>query len=335
MVLCAIVEKKNAPNVLAYIKEHDISDSKFRVFSDEQFLFIPVKNVFSHPDTHFEEKSDEEFAKKIKIQSLKELIEQELPQAKGVKTSFEIIGTIAILEIDEQYRTFEQKIAQLLLDAHAHVRTVVRKDGPHQGPYRIQQVRHLAGEKTTQTIHVENGVRLEMDIQKTYFSPRMASERERLCAQIAQGQWVLDMFCGVGSLVVQAAKLGANVTGIEINPDAVSFAKQNLKKNHVRADILQGDAQTIALTVKQSFDHIIMNHPKASWEFLESANTHFQKNTILHFYCFAKENEFEQSAKDLQDFFSKKNKQTKLLGIHTCGTQGVRIHRICIDIECL
>ncbi|MBQ9015439.1 MAG: 50S ribosomal protein L11 methyltransferase [Firmicutes bacterium] len=76
-------------------------------------------------------------------------------------------------------------------------------------------------------------------------------ETTRLCMALMQlyltraaGARVLDVGCGSGILSIGAALLGASeVTGVEIDPDAVRVAKENVDKNGMTGEIriLEGD----------------------------------------------------------------------------------------------
>lgn len=48
---------------------------------------------------------------------------------------------------------------------------------------------------------------------------------------IQKNETILDLYCGVGSIALQAAKRGANVIGIEIQKEAIQRAKENAKLN--------------------------------------------------------------------------------------------------------
>lgn len=60
-------------------------------------------------------------------------------------------------------------------------------------------------------------------------------------AQIKQGDRVLDLGSGDGRLIIEAAKLGAEATGIEKNPSLVLFSKIKAKIARVKVKILWGD----------------------------------------------------------------------------------------------
>ncbi len=82
---------------------------------------------------------------------------------------------------------------------------------------------------------------------------------ELLDHYLEKGQIVLDIGCGSGILSIAAALLGSSrVLGVEIDPDAVRTAKENVKANHTEqiVTIQQGD---LARDVDQKADLIIAN----------------------------------------------------------------------------
>lgn len=62
-------------------------------------------------------------------------------------------------------------------------------------------------------------------------------------AKVTSNDVVYDLGCGDGRIVVAAAKLGARAVGIDIDPQRVAEARENVKKNGVtgKAEIQQGD----------------------------------------------------------------------------------------------
>lgn len=56
------------------------------------------------------------------------------------------------------------------------------------------------------------------------------------------GLRVLDVGCGSGKYVVECAKAGAEVKGIDISPEMIRLAKEFCETNHVSASLSVGDA---------------------------------------------------------------------------------------------
>lgn len=56
---------------------------------------------------------------------------------------------------------------------------------------------------------------------------------------------VLDVACGTGNLALPAARLGANVTGVDIAPNLVEQARANAAREGVKAQFDEGDAEAL------------------------------------------------------------------------------------------
>lgn len=70
------------------------------------------------------------------------------------------------------------------------------------------------------------------------------------------GSKVLDAACGTGNLALPAARLGADVTGVDIAPNLVEQARANAAREGLTAKFDEGDAE--ALTYEDaSFDAVI------------------------------------------------------------------------------
>jgi ribosomal protein L11 methyltransferase len=74
-----------------------------------------------------------------------------------------------------------------------------------------------------------------------------------------QGLSVLDYGCGSGILAMVAKKLGgANVIGVDIDPQAIESAKFNAERNHCEIDFFLPDAFASRAT-NQQFDIVVAN----------------------------------------------------------------------------
>ena len=87
-------------------------------------------------------------------------------------TSYDIIGDIAIVKIKDK------KIANSISKKNKNVKTVLYKSDIHKGKYRTQKLEYLAGEKKKkETVYKENNVIIKLNVEKVYFSPRLANEK--------------------------------------------------------------------------------------------------------------------------------------------------------------
>ena len=59
------------------------------------------------------------------------------------------------------------------------------------------------------------------------------------------GTKVLDVACGTGNLSLPAARLGANVTGIDIAPNLIEQARANAAREGLKAQFDEGDAEAL------------------------------------------------------------------------------------------
>lgn len=164
------------------------------------------------------------------------------------KAAFDVIGDIAILEIDDILTPKEHIIAETLLGLHKNIKTVLRKAGEHSGRFRTQKMRWLAGKKTKETIHTETGARLMLDVEKVYFSPRLSTERKRITEQVKSGENILVMFSGCAPYpcVIGKNTKARRITGIEINPVGHVYAMKNIKLNKLRTvSLFNGDVKEV------------------------------------------------------------------------------------------
>ena len=75
-------------------------------------------------------------------------------------------------------------------------------------------------------------------------------------AGIEPGMEVLDVACGTGNASIPAAKLGAQVTGLDSSPGLIAIARERGAEAKVGIDWLEGDAQSLPFD-DDSFDRVI------------------------------------------------------------------------------
>ena len=245
-------------------------------------------------------------------------------EMKILKTSFDTIGEILIIEIPKELKNKEKIIGQTILNLFKNVKTVAVEAGEYTGKYRRQKLRVIAGEKRYETTHKESGVQLKLDVSKCYYSPRLGSERLRIAQQVKKGEKVLVAGSGVAPypLIIAKHSNAKEIIGVEANPVAHKYAIENIKLNKTKnIKLVKGDIKKAKLG---KFDRIISPIPHIGIKLVPTLLKFAKKGTILHIYEFAPE--------DFEEF---KIKNCKILKIVKTQQVGVRRYRICIDAKAL
>jgi len=144
--------------------------------------------------------------------NLKNELENKLTKKEfsELKTSFDILGSkekaVAIIEIPDELKKKEKMIAKTLMKVHKNVKSVLKKESPRTGVYRLRKYKLLAGDKDVEIIHKENGCRFILNPKKTYFSVREGNERLIIAEKVKKGEKILVMFAGIAPYSVVIAK---------------------------------------------------------------------------------------------------------------------------------
>ncbi len=267
--------------------------------------------------------------------ALKEALKGKLTekQLSLVPKSFDIVGDILIFsDFPEELKKKEKIIGHEILKLMKNVKVVCKKTKIHSGVFRTKKVKIMAGEKRKTTEHKENNVRVRLNVETCYFSPRLSNERLRIAKLVKKGESVLVMFSGVAPYPIVLSKntLAKEIYGIEINPFAHKFAEENAKLNKTdNVKLFLGDVKKVIPKLKKKFDRIVMPLPKSAEEFLDIALKVAKKGAIIHFYDFIFEENFDQAV----DKIKKHCKKFKIIQIVKCGQYSPRKYRICVDFE--
>ena len=273
------------------------------------------------------------------MNALKEILAKKLTKKELLllRASFDVIGTIAIIEIPRELEKKEKIIADAIHSLNKHIKTIAKKIGGHKGKYRRQKLIILSGERTKITEHKESNVRMRLDVEKCYFSPRLVTERLRIASLVKSGEKILVLFSGIAPypLILAKHSLAKKIIGIEMNPIAHKYAQENVILNKVSDKIIlyKGDVRKIVPTIKEKFDRIIMPLPKTSEEFLDITLNNIKKGGVIHLYQFAEEKEFQKYGNHIVEICKKHKKKCRILNMIKAGQHAPRVYRICIDIK--
>jgi tRNA (guanine37-N1)-methyltransferase len=207
--------------------------------------------------------------------------------ADRVSSGVDVVGDIAIVRLAGFSASEKQKIARAILEEMKNVGVVLEQEGGIEGEFRLRKLAHLAGERRTTTVHRENGCAFRVDVAKTYFSPRLSTERLRIAGLARRGERVLNMFAGVGPFSIAIAKVaGAKVTSCEVNEAAAELHEVNDRLNKVEnlVTVIHGDAAGLPGALEERFDRILMPHPSASNRYLPAALSLAKGRGTIHYY---------------------------------------------------
>ncbi|HIH19072.1 TPA: class I SAM-dependent methyltransferase family protein [Candidatus Micrarchaeota archaeon] len=288
MVLCAQVERHKAEAVRRRLLDKGMLDGSYVPARDEEFVYFAVKKRAAGFDFAQKKlKKRQEYGKSLEEELAGKLTASELGE---LVKSFDMIGDIAVVEIPAPLAKKQRLIASAIMKNHRNIRTVAKKTGGTSGEFRIRPVRVIAGARRTRTIYREAGCEFELDLNKTYFSPRLGTERTRIASLVKPGEKVLVPFAGAGPFAIRIAKMQAkaNVVGIELNPAAAKYFKSNIKRNRCRnVSAVKGDvARLLPGKLQGKFDRIAMPLPKDGIHFLKNVLPCLKKGGVLHYYAF-------------------------------------------------
>jgi tRNA (guanine37-N1)-methyltransferase len=201
----------------------------------------------------------------------------------GWTPTYERLGGIVVLDEDDPERASEAARAVMASDVPA--KTVVNRASKVRGEHRVREFDVLAGDGT-ETVHREYGFEYLLDIAEVYFSPRLATERRRVTEGVESGEFVVDMFAGVGPFAVPMAARGAEVVAVDLNPTAVAYLRENAERNGVtdRLTPVEGDVRAAAADYADRADRLVMNLPHSADGFLDTAVTLAGDDCLIHYY---------------------------------------------------
>ena len=224
----------------------------------------------------------------------------------------DIIGNIGIINFHKSYCPPRKwLLARKLLKQTKNLKTIVEKRGIIQGPLRTFKTKHLTGERTKTTIHKENNCLFYLDIDKTYFSPRLANEVKIISEEVLKlakkikNPKILIMFAGIGPYPIAIAKLlkknkiKATLVSNELNKDANKFAEKNVELNKVQDMITFANGDAKKIKTKNKFDIILMPRPNIKDTFIKTALDLSKKGTTIFYHGFGtREEVLEEIKKD-------------------------------------
>ena len=270
---CVRAARENGETVRAALAERDLVDRDHEITVVDGSIFIPVTDSEAVPD---------EYALVTHDAPVRET--QLMPaDILGFEPTYERLGDVVLVDEDDPERA--ARIAAAVMESALPVETVLNRASKVTGEFRTREWDLLAGDGT-ETVHREYGCEFALDIADVYFSPRLATERHRVTEQVEAGERLVDMFAGVGPFAIPAAKRGAEIVAVDLNPVAVDYLRENARRNDVaeRVTAIEGDVRTVAAEYEGWADRLVMNLPHSADEFLDAAVRLASDDCLLHYY---------------------------------------------------
>ena len=308
---CVKVPLKRLNDTRIKLMENGQMNMGYKIKAEEKYGYIPINE-----DVDDYEIVDIELEPMKRVpHNFSELLEGELTneEIENLRTSFDTIGDIVILEIPENLQDKKQIIGDAALKFTKR-KAIYMKKSAIKGTTRVRDLEFLSGVDDSVTIHKEHGARLKLDVREVYFSPRLATERKRVMESVKDGEKILDMFCGIGPFpIVIARNKNVNITAVDINESAIRYLNENIKLNKLegRIETYCGDIREVSKSFNLKFDRIIMNLPGLAYTFLDVAVDLINDGGIINYYEFS--DSYEQGIKRLKDACRKVGKEVEII----------------------
>jgi len=329
MELGLAIDIKKGEKARLLLHQNQLLDSSKRLAKDRALIVFPLKRMPTKAEEQGLKKALGLYTfKKIKFQerprkprSLEEALKGEFSEKEmsELVKSFDVVGKVALILIQDELLPKQKIIAKALLEANPQLDTVARILGGHEGEYRVRPVEVIAGKKELDTVHTEWGCKFRVKLGEVFFSPRLSHERTRIAKLIKKGEDQGVFFSGVAPFAIIFGKhsKAGTVYAVELNPIAAQLAEENIKLNKLEGKVIafEGDVKDIAPKhLAGKCDRIVMPLPHGGEHFLETAFLALKpKGGIIHFYRFVeKDSLYEKPLALLEKTAKKFNRSVKI-----------------------
>lgn len=304
---CVVVARESGETARQRLAEADVIDQEFGIdvadgstasgaAEDDGQLYIPVTDPEAVPEDL-----------EIEHHDVPARTPQRTPaDLLGEEPTYERLGDVVLVDEDEPERA--EEIAEAIMNSDIPVRSVLNRDSKVKGETRVRDWEVLADEgeerPPTETVHREYGHEFAVDVSEVYFSPRLATERNRVVEQVEPGEHALDMFAGAGPYAIPMADAGAAVVACDINPEAIEYLRGNAERNGVADRITAhvGDVRELPDEYADWADRLVMNLPHTAAEFADAAVAFASDSAVVHLYDIQHEDDpFARAREALED----------------------------------
>ncbi len=203
-----------------------------------------------------------------------------------VPRSFDVVGDIVLIRLPPELEPRRQEVGEALL-AFVPGSRLVGVDRGVDGVERLRRVERIAGGGPWTTRHRENQLELEVDVERAYFSPRLAREHARVAAEVRPGERVYDLCSGVGPFALTIAREGRarSVVAVDVNPVAIELLQRTAARYRLGVTIraVVENVEVFARTA-EPVERVVMNLPREGIKYGPLVAALVAPGGVLHYY---------------------------------------------------
>ncbi|UCE37408.1 MAG: class I SAM-dependent methyltransferase family protein [Thermoplasmata archaeon] len=332
---CIVVPKKKGEEVRKALIDKGLLNIELAINRDEEFLYLPLVGGERGKEVLGYEVIERDFQVLERgTKSYKELLDLSDELKSKLPTSFDVVGNVAIIKLQDEVLEYKEIIGKALLSANKSIETVALDRGV-VGEERVRNLEVVAGQASTETVHKEYGIELETDPANVYFSPRLATEHWRIAQMVEDGDVVIDMFCGIGpfSILIAKNRKPKMIYAIDINEKAIGYLRKNIERNKVsNIEPTHGDSKVIVPKLEHA-DRIIMNLPHSAFEYLSSAFSNIKDKGTIHYYEILGHEKKEERWVEIDKEASNRGIKLEKLGEREVHTYSPESSLYCFDFK--
>ncbi|HZY70593.1 MAG TPA: methyltransferase domain-containing protein [Thermoplasmata archaeon] len=284
--LAAIAEPRHAESLRRQLKDSGVLRSDLKAHRTAFEVAFPVHRPAAGPGPPGRYEEREFTPVEGRSRDYRELFRGDATIRSRLPRAFDVVGDVVLVRIPEELQSESSGIGAALLAFVPGCR-VVAQDLGVAGPQRRRTLRRIAGSGGWTTVQHENGLAFEVDLEKAYFSPRLAGEHARVAAGVRKGDRVLDLCCGVGPFTLAIARDGraSRITAVDVNPTATVLLKRNLLslRSTVPVEVVTGPLETF-LPAAGAAERAIVNLPLEGIKYITQVGSRVTPGGVLTFY---------------------------------------------------
>ncbi len=298
------VPRQRGEEVRRALRESGLLDTAWEICREADHLVLPLVPEGAVP-SDLGERVERDFApvRRPGPSDYRELVALPTAERMLLPRSFDVVGDIVLVRVPEELESSKEAIGAALLAFVPGARLVGADRGVH-GPERRREVERIAGSGPWKTRHRENGIELDVDLALAYFSPRLAREHERVATEVARGDRVYDLCCGVGPFAMAIAHDGRAraVTAVDANPVAIELLSSSLRRYRYTDRVLAVAARLEAfLPAAEPRERVVLNLPHEGIKYLPSVARLVGPRGRLYYYAVTPRAELDGRTQAIMD----------------------------------